>query len=212
MTRFESYLCPKCKHKNKIKIYDVLENDKIKKIIDKSIFSHECKKCHERVVVEYPLNVKGKNYFIFYTPSKNADIDKCEMKINRVCDTFADLKEKILILEDGLDDIIIEVVKEEIRNNLSSLGLDNLDDLERIRYNSKDSIYLNFSLTGMQKLVGYKIEDYLRILKKIKVKKIKKSVLIDEYTYKNYIKRGNYEVRNKKRVGFFKRKDNFRGN
>ena len=42
------------------------------------------------------------------------------------------------------------------------------------------------------------------MIKKIKIKKIDKSVLIDEYTYKNYIRRGNYEITNKKRFSFFK--------
>ena len=204
MIKKEDFSCPKCRHKNRVKIIETVEKDKIAKVIDKSIFKQECKKCHEIISVEYPLKVQGNEYLIYYTPGKNLALEKNTSKINRVCDTFEDLKEKILILEDDLNDIIIEVVKDEIKNNLDQLDIKNIDDLERIRYNSKNEKYLNFSLVGIGKLVGFEIIKYQNLVKKIKIKKIDKSVLIDEYTYKNYIRRGNYEITNKKRFSFFK--------
>ena len=204
MIKKEDFSCPKCRHNNRVKIIETVEKDKIAKVIDKSIFKQECKKCHEIISVEYPLKVQGNEYLIYYTPGKNLALEKNTSKINRVCDTFEDLKEKILILEDDLNDIIIEVVKDEIKNNLDQLDIKNIADLERIRYNSKNEKYLNFSLVGIGKLVGFEIIKYQNLVKKIKIKKIDKSVLIDEYTYKNYIRRGNYEITNKKRFSFFK--------
>ena len=204
MIKKEDFSCPKCQHKNRVKIIEIVEKDKITKVIDKSIFKQECKKCHEIISVEYPLKVQGNDYLIYYTPGKNLALEKSASKINRVCDTYEDLKEKILILEDDLNDIIIEVVKNEIKNSLEHLDIKNIADLERIRYNSKNENYLNFSLVGIGKLVGFEITKYQKLEKKIKIKKIDKSVLIDEYTYKNYIRRGNYEISNIKSFSFFK--------
>lgn len=200
----EDFICPKCKHKNRIKLYSELKDDSIKKVVDKSIFLNECKNCHEKVSVEYPLTIIGTNYTIYFTPGVNTPVDSCTSDVNRICDTYEDLKEKVLILEDNLNDIVIEVLKNQIRNKLDSLKIDNIDDLDRIRYNSKDASYLNFSLVGVGKLIGIGVEEYQNLLKNIKIKKIKKSVLIDEYTYKKYIRGGTHEVANKKRSSFFK--------
>lgn len=200
----EEYICPKCKHKNRIKIYEIVEKDNIKKIIDRSLFYYECKKCHEKVSIEYPLKVRGYNYQIYYTPGKNDDIDEHNFLINRVCDTYSDLKEKVLILEDKLNDIVIEELKNQIKKKLGYLDISDIESLETIRYNSKDESNLNFSLVGIGKLVGISITEYRNLEDGIKIKKIKKSVLIDEYTYKKYIRRCTYEIASKKRISFFK--------
>lgn len=201
----EDFICPKCKHKNRMKLYSTVTGDDIKKVIDKSIFLTECKNCHERISTLYPLEVQGSNYMIYFTPSKNDEIDDTPSKFNRVCDTYADLKEKILIFEDHLNDIVIEELKSQIKSNLliSNLELD-LSKLEEIRYNSSDLSYLNFSLIGIGELVGISLSEYQNLERGIKMKKIKKSVLIDEYTYKKYIRTCHYEINGKKRIGFFK--------
>lgn len=200
----EDYICPKCKQKNRIKIYTKVTEGDIKKIIDKSIFKHECKKCHEIISVEYPLTVEGEKYTIYFTPGQNNSIDECPSNINRVCDTYADLKEKILILEANLNDIVIEALKSQIKNKLPELKISDLDNLERLRYNSFDPSYISFSLVGIDKLVGISVNEYYALEDNLKIKKIKKSVLIDEYTYKNYIRGGSYEINGKKRIHFFK--------
>lgn len=200
----EDFVCPKCKHKNRMKLYTEISGTEIKKIIDKEIFLQECKKCHEKVMTEYPLTVKGEYYTIYFTPSSNEPIDEAPSSINRICDTFADLKEKVLILEDELNDIVVEELKNQIKKNLSNLDIDNIDSLDRIRYNSKDSSYLNFSLVGVGALVGISIGEYQELLRKVHIKKIKKSVLIDEYTYKKYMRKCRYEIAGKKRISFFK--------
>lgn len=200
----EDYICPKCQHKNRIKLFSEVTGDNISKIIDKSIFVHTCKNCGERISVEYPLTVVKENYKIHFTPNDNSDLPMCDAPINRVCDTYADLKEKILILEDNLDDIVIEELKTQIKKNLGDLDIKDLGSLETIRYNSKDNINLNFSLVGIGKLVGVSIGEYQNLKNSIKKKRINKSVLIDEYTYKKYIRRCSYEIASKKRFRFFK--------
>ena len=38
MIKKEDFSCPKCRHKNRVKIIETVEKDKIAKVIDKSIF------------------------------------------------------------------------------------------------------------------------------------------------------------------------------
>lgn len=185
MTFKEEFVCPKCKQKNRIKITKEVTNENIKKIISRSIFTHTCKKCGESVFVEYPLKVIGDDYLIYYTPGSNENINDNSKKILRVCDTYDDLKEKILVLEDTLNDIVIEFIKNYIKNNLDS---EKLKDLTRIRYNSKENDTLYFSLIGLNSLAEVNIEQYKSIEKILKIKKINKCVLIDEYTYSNFYK------------------------
>lgn len=182
----EEFLCPKCKHKNRIKIKDVVTaKEDIMAITTKKFFYHECKKCNEAVFIEYPLKVIGSNYIIYYTPGENKDVLDNTLPIVRVCDTYDDLKEKIFILEDNLNDIVIEFLKDYIKHALDDKYQ---KKLERVRYNSKDENNLYFSLLGLDSLTEISLENYENIKKELKVKKIKKGVLIDEYTYSNFYK------------------------
>ena len=65
MIKKEDFSCPKCRHKNRVKIIETVEKDKIAKVIDKSIFKQECKKCHEIISVEYPPTKLKFKYFSF---------------------------------------------------------------------------------------------------------------------------------------------------
>ncbi|MCH5167668.1 MAG: hypothetical protein J1F35_07265 [Erysipelotrichales bacterium] len=181
----EEYVCPKCKHKNRIKLTEEVTQENVEKIISREIFHFNCKKCGEPVNVEFPLKVIGDDYLIYYTPGDNRDISDHSKNILRVCDTYDDLKEKIFVLEDDLNDIVIEFIKNYIKNNLSE---DVMKDVTRIRYNSKEEDTLYFSLIGVDKFAECTMEQYENIKKLLKIKKINKCVLIDEYTYQNFYK------------------------
>ena len=181
----EEYVCPKCKQKNKIKLTSEVSSSDIPKIISRELFRHECKKCGETVNVEYPLKVVGDDYLIYFTPGENKDIEDNSKNILRICDTYDDLKEKLFILEDKLDDIVIEFIKNYIKNTLSD---EIAKDVVRIRYNSKEEDTLFFSLIGADMFANCTMEQYYAMKKKLKIKKTNKCVLIDEYTYVNFYK------------------------
>lgn len=185
MTIKEDFICPKCKQKNRIKLTKEVNAEQIEKIISRSIFRHACKKCGEKIDVEYPLKVIGANYLVYFTPGSNEEINDNSKSILRVCDTYDDLKEKIFILEDNLNDIVIEFIKDYIKNNLDD---ERMKNLTRIRYNSKENDTLYFSLIGLDILAECSLEQYNNIEKLLKIKKINKCVLIDEYTYSNFYK------------------------
>lgn len=185
MTTKSDFKCPKCKQKNRIKIVSNLDASQIDKIINRELFTHECKNCHEKYYVEYPLKVVGDNYVVYYTPGSNTPVDDNSKDILRICDTYDDLKEKLLILNDALNDIVIEFIKTYIKNNLDEKILESMNG---IRYDGKNEHDLIFHLLGTKQSATCKIEVYEKLLTKFKFKKINKCVLIDEYTYTSYYK------------------------
>lgn len=177
--------CPKCNHKNRFKVNNTFSESFINDIINKNIFKLVCSNCKQEIMVEYPFKVVGSNYVIYYTPTLNQEIDDEEKEYMRVCDTFEDLKEKILILNDNLNDIVIEFIKEFLLNNLDEELKSETTD---IRYNGINKETIEFSLIGAKKIIGCNKDFYFKIVKKLKTKPIKKCVLIDKYTYKKYYK------------------------
>lgn len=185
MTTKTDLVCPKCKKKNRIKMITCLDNTQIDKIITRDLFTHECKECHEKYYVEYPLKIVGENYLVYYTPESNTPISDNSKEILRICDTYDDLKEKLLILNDELNDIVIEFIKTYIKTNLDEEILTKMDG---IRYSGKNEKELIFHLLGTKQSATCLIEIYEKLLPKFKFKKINECVLIDEYTYTSYYK------------------------
>lgn len=187
MTKIKSdYRCPKCNKKNRFKIYQEISETNIPKVLDRSLFTFSCNECHEQIIIDYPFLIKNKDYIIYYTPSSNKLIkDESTYMIKRVCDTYTDLKEKVLILEDDLDDIIIEFIKVFL---IEELDKDIKDEVTDIRYDSKDNKQLIFHLFGINKNISCSIEFYEEIKRRSRCKKIKDAVLIDNKTFTKYFK------------------------
>ena len=182
----EDFKCPKCGKKNRIKIYDTLTNDDVPSIISKEIFTKECRYCHEHINVQYGLKVIGDNYIVIFTPSCSDDVVIDDKKdIMRVCDTFDDFKEKLMILYDGYHDIIIEFIKELL---LHQMGEEMKNGLEEIRYNGDNEDNLIFYLRGKETSIGCGKYFYEELLKKSKIKKIDRCVNIDSNTYHKYFR------------------------
>lgn len=181
----QDYICPNCKKKNKYKLYAEIDNKYIQKVINRELFTQCCKYCKTSIITDYSVNLVTENYKIIYTPNNNEiPKEKCEIK-TRVCDLYDDFKEKILIFEDELNDVLIEFIKSFIMTQMTKEELGMIDN---IRYNTKNQDDLIFSLIGLNKIVKFPIIDYMELIKKCKLKKIKKIVMIDQYTYKKYIK------------------------
>jgi hypothetical protein len=177
--------CPKCSTKNRFKVNDVIDSSKSNSIIDKSIFHLSCKNCKQDIYVEYPFKVVGSNYIIYYTPTKNDAIEEEMHEYMRVCDTYEDLKEKLLIFNDNYNDIVIEFIKSFL---LTQIDEDLRKTLTDIRYNGNNNDNLLFSLIGSDKIIGCNKVFYTNLIKKMKFKKINKCVLVDKYTYTKFYK------------------------
>lgn len=182
----EDIKCPKCKKKNRIKILSEPTEDMINSIIDRTFFEIKCKDCKEKITLDYPIKISTDKYIIYYTPTNNETIkDKTKVEVKRVCDTYDDLKEKLLILSDDVNDIVIEFLKgfymkqldEEVRNLTTT-----------IRYNCKLEDKLVFSLVGANRSIACPLFFYNEILRRSRIKKIKYAIQIDSNNYLKYFK------------------------
>ncbi len=181
----EDFKCPKCKKKNRIKIHQEVSSEEIDKIIDRSFFKVECLSCHEPIVLDYPLKVIDDNYIVYYTPTKTEEIEDEYHEYMRICDTFDDFKEKLMIMYDGLNDIVIEFIKDYVYNQIDEKLQKEVRD---IRYDGSNEENLIFYLLGAKQSVGCNKKIYMNILNKCKIKKIKKCINVDHQTYKKYFK------------------------
>lgn len=178
--------CPKCKKKNRIKIISEPTEDMIESIIDRSFFTFTCKECNEKVTIDYPFKLTTSKFIIYYTPTTNEMIkDKSKVSIKRVCDNYDDLKEKLLILSDGINDIVIEFIKSFM---IRQVDEETKKDLKSIRYNCELEDKLVFSLVGTNKNVACPKIFYDEILRRSKRKKIKYAIEINELNYNKYFK------------------------
>lgn len=162
-------ICPKC-GKNNISVLkigvDSAENPVIKdKILDETIFDWVCKECDYKARISYPLLYidREKNYSIALTPApgKSDTISPTNviigMKKRRV-KGLAELKEKIIIFDQNLNDIAIEIAKitlfDEIKEKQKIKKM-------KIYYNKIDenkNIEFAVFFTGAKKAEYHKLE------------------------------------------------------
>ena len=177
----EELKCPGCKKKIKVKVYNHLDESRITDIVNKDIFKVTCKDCNEEFYVEYPFELDTPKYHLFYTPYDDEEKEIIKNKINRKCNTFEDLREKIFIFEADLNDVVIEYLKAYIGGQLKN------DEIKDIRFDSIIDERLVFALIGLEQNAALDISIYNELLKKSKVKD---NLLIDCNNFRDYIKVG----------------------
>ena len=183
----EEVKCPKCNKKIKVKVYDKLNEDQITDIVNRDIFKVKCSKCGEVTYVDYKVDLETPTYYLYYTPASNKSNKLVKGKVTRVCDTYDDFKEKILILEDNYNDILIEFIKMYIKNQLQG---DDLSNLRFIRYDSTIDDNLIFTLIGLEKNVAIKKDFYEALAEKSKYKKSLRAIVIDNTNFWKYHRMG----------------------
>ena len=144
------FVCPKCHKKFRIKLFKEVDQNKIPNIIDRSLFKAKCSECGEEVVLNYSFVLYDEDYLIYYKVNdENVEI-KEERKIKRICTSYKDLKEKILIFQNELNDIVIEFIKETL---LSSIKEKFKDDITDLRFNSIENNKIVFYAFGADKYI-----------------------------------------------------------
>lgn len=179
------FTCLNCKKKNRIKIYNELTEEKITDILSREIFLFECSSCHEKITLDYPVLFTYNDYEIYYSQGKTeVNLEKNKQN-SRICVTYDDFKEKILIIYDDLNDIVIEFIKEFLLNQLDK---DLKDKVTDIRYDGKNEENLIFYLLGLNKSIGCEISFYNLIKEKSTLKDIDEYIIVDKDTYIKYFK------------------------
>ena len=131
----ESVSCPHCSAEVEVKLeasIDAQDPKQVKKLLDKSLFLKKCKKCGKTFLTEHCFTYQDERKSIQIACSQNslytADIVRCMLDgrdeltapayhFARVVTTFKEFKEKYTILDAGLDDRVIELIKLDVREN-----------------------------------------------------------------------------------------------
>lgn len=159
--RKETIECPYCDHKQEFESYENIELSQDKdirtKILNEELFSFTCEDCGKKAIIAFPclFSDMDKKMLIWligdYTEDQKAALDDdlassalsdAEKKFaddyqKRIVGSINELKEKILIAEDDLDDRVVEVLKmlciNEVIDQLMHLTL------QEVRYNKTEA-------------------------------------------------------------------------
>jgi len=178
-----TFTCPSCNHENNIKVKENITNMDIKKIINDKFFVFTCKKCHRQTRILYPVKVETDKYLVYFTPSSDKKIKNTTKKIGRVCDTYEDFREKIMIFDANLNDVVIEYLKKFILNNIKG---EIKDKVEMIRFDSLRDDKIFFYLKGVEEDAYIPTFTYYSLYDRMHLKKIRDCVNVDEFTYRKY--------------------------
>ena len=117
--------CPKCGHPHIWKKYETInaleKMDMKKKLLKNEIFQFTCEKCAFKAPLTYNslYTDPKKNLMIYMAPVMETEVDEKLNELNslqkggtkRLVDNINDLKEKIMIADNHLDDRVIELLK-----------------------------------------------------------------------------------------------------
>ena len=170
----EELECPKCGHKHslrKYKVINVTEKAKLKEdILKNRLFQFSCDSCEYMAPLTYDsLYVDSqRNIMIYMTPVMNTEIkeeiaalEQEQGPDKRLVDNINDLKEKIMIADNHLDDRVIEIIKimylDQIKKEMEEDTLLNiLFDYNRDNY----CFLVFFQKKGIGKIEGRKYYKY----------------------------------------------------
>jgi len=169
--------CPSCSKKNRIKIKNVYSNEEITDIIDRNIFKFKCTKCGKETILDYPFTYTCDDYIIYYNMEDNIK----DNKLKRICKTYDDVKEKLLIFSDNLNDIVIEYIKLFIESELKKDKV-----FTEVRYDSLINNELRFYVINKKEYANIPIDFYNNLIKKGKLKEVKGAAVIDANTCLKY--------------------------
>lgn len=114
-------ICPQCGESQKYKLYasvNAKENPELKELIlNETLFDWRCKRCNYFAAMAYPFIYSDPDagYIICMSPvgstSSAEPTEAVKDFTKRTVKNLAELKEKILILDAGYDDVAVELVK-----------------------------------------------------------------------------------------------------
>lgn len=193
--------CPCCGEKMEVDKYRTynfqLENENLQPILDDSWMEQECRYCHQifnisRIAIFHDMKKKA---MYFYFPEGSGDkkdhitfIKQLDIPVDytlRIIEhSYASLKEKILILEHGLDDVACEIYKKSIRKKFIALGSNPKD----IRLVFKEGAAQAFAIFGIEEKPIIELFDDNEYSKALDIaKNIENKYVVDENTIFSHI-------------------------
>ena len=196
MPRGMKITCPDCQKEGNFTIWHSINVDvdpeTREKVKSGELFEYTCKNCGKKNLVEYRFlyhDMENK-FLIWYFPKHDYDINKEILEVNsntlhgvmkervRIVDTRNDLLEKIFIFENHLNDIVVEIIKDIIRQQLEDKNIN-------IFFNKLENDTLCFWLSN-NKGVGFPLKGYNEILQDSNVIEPDECLLINRNTHYKY--------------------------
>lgn len=189
--RTETIKCPKCGAEGSFSVWDSINaelNPELKeKILNEELFVWACPSCGAKIFIPAGTiyhDMKGKTMIFFDfnddETEKESEIEVPEMFSNlggyqfRIVHNLMDMKEKILILDDGLNDIAIEYWKYCLRHFIYKSDISDADEIRFSGlYKADDSVetFVIFVILGAderQSSLKIPIDAYKSFLTKVK--------------------------------------------
>ncbi|MBQ6168442.1 CpXC domain-containing protein [Ruminococcus flavefaciens] len=131
-THVEMIKCPKCKKLSEMTVWDIIDvtdaPEMKQKIRNGEAFRWHCSECDDNSLIFFPTiyHQPGEKYIVSYVPGDPDTAEKCMKDLSndnesgynfdngytrRVVTDMNQLREKLVILDEGLDDRIIELMK-----------------------------------------------------------------------------------------------------
>ena len=143
-TTDDQVTCPQCGTTSDTIVWEGLNSitDKLEvdRLLEGSLFMHECPDCHARIELTYPCvyNDMRAGVMVQYIADEDkldeaiaevekmkaadAEVEGAPTEKIRIVTTHNALREKVLILQDGLDDMVIEALKAVMKNRFIDEG------------------------------------------------------------------------------------------
>ena len=179
----ENIECPNCKKIGKKVIWESinvdLDPEMKEEIKSGKIFEYKCPKCKESFNIDYPLlyHDMTNKYFIYYTlddkvPELPDEYNLLKGYKSRMVKSIHDFREKVIVLDDNYDDLIIEVIKMFI---LTKMEDKNFNDFLGIHFlnREKDDLVFEISFKTFTQNASIPYEMYEELKKNMKFNKLK---------------------------------------
>lgn len=133
-------LCPNCFYHTHIKSHTLalpeMEPKLRERILADCMFTYECPRCHKPITFIHDFLYRDVPHsFMVYMSTEQTELPKLKEQfpesLIRCVASPDQLKEMILMLEDGLDDHTIEVIKELLKNKDSMVKQIHYHDYDR---------------------------------------------------------------------------------
>lgn len=188
--------CPKCGSISKHNIYEsvntTLDPDMREKVLNGSVFKFHCESCNTSIQIYYPFlyhDMKNK-FMIQFDPKNEYDLEEFKTLENmnpmkgytyRIVNVPYQLIDKILILEQKLDDKVMEVLKEFLKASSN-----NSEIRELVFAKMKDDTFAFICVNNKGEAIGmipYSSDLYDMIYEKFynKLKDIKKYIIDKDF-------------------------------
>lgn len=146
------FKCPHCGREFSIQKYDFVNADADEDLRDRcvtgDIFRECCPHCKEEFMVTYPmLYFDPSHRFVIYLSEKELpkemealkkEIAKSGFTLRR-CSTLSEFTEKIQILEDGIDDVLVELAKYDCFIEFIDNQMAKPEEITSIKYERADN-------------------------------------------------------------------------